>query len=159
MINFLKRNVKLTVVTGIALLIIAGLTTALVVTNTGPSRDRTRPGRNVAMAADRGERDPSMAADRGDKAEREPRGERTPLTEEERAERHAERLALARDRLDQKLADGSITQEQYDEALERLENNEFPRGGRGGRGSREGRGGCGDPDCERTLKREAKDAA
>lgn len=73
-------------------------------------------------------------------------GERTALTEEELAERLDEMKA----RLAEKLADGDITQEQYDEILAKLEAGEMPgRGSRGmfGMGGIGGMGGMDPDDC------------
>ena len=109
MVNFLKRNVKFVVVIGVSVLVIAGLSTALLVNN-------------VAMAGGRG-RD----RDRG--------AARMELTEEQIAER-AEHM---RERLDQRLADGRITQEDYDERLAAIESGEFPMSGRRSRDRGEGR--------------------
>lgn len=58
-------------------------------------------------------------------------GERPALSEEDLAER----LELMKTHLSEKLADGDITQEQYDDMIARIEAGEMPgRGGRGGRG-------------------------
>lgn len=53
-----------------------------------------------------------------------------------RAEMHEERLAALRERLDQRVADGDLTQERADEIHERAENGEWPFGRRGHHGPR-----------------------
>jgi len=111
MLNFLKRNVKFVVIIGVSVLVIGGLSTALLVTN-------------VASASDRGH---DRSRDRG--------SIRMELTEEQIAER-AEQM---RERLEQRLADGRITQEQYDERIAAIENGEFRGSGRRSRGSGEER--------------------
>ena len=171
MINFLKRNIKAVIITGISVFVIAGLSTALVVTNvasaSGRGRDGSRERNRVRVElteeqiAERLENarerlqqrlddgritqeefnEMSAAIDSGEYpfAGRNRRGgsrERAELTEEQ----IAERLASARERLDQRLADGSITQEEYDEKLAAIESGEYPFSGgnkRGG-GSRKG---------------------
>jgi len=46
MLDFIKRNAKFVIVTSVSFLIIAGLTTALIMTNTGPARGRHNRDRN-----------------------------------------------------------------------------------------------------------------
>ena len=113
MLNFLKRNVKFVIIIGVSALVVAGLSTALLVTN-------------VASASDRG-RDRDPGRDRG--------SVRMELTEEQ----VAERIEHMRERLAQRLADGRITQEEYDERIAAIESGEFPVSGRRSRGSGEGR--------------------
>jgi len=159
--NFIKKNVKLVITMGISLMLIAGLTTALVLTNvtTGHARDRDRTRSSARMelteeqiaermenrrerlqqrlvdgsitqeeydsriaAIESGERvssGRSRSADGEDRGER--RTERTPLTEEQIAER-TEKL---REKLAQELAAGNITQAEYDEKIIAVENGEF----------------------------------
>jgi len=102
MLGFIRRNAKLAIVTGVSLLLIAGLTTALIFTNVGTGSARGR--------------------DRGTS--------RIELTEEQIAERIAERIEIRRERLEQRLADGSITQEYYDEKIAAIESGEYPAGDR-----------------------------
>jgi uncharacterized membrane protein len=85
-------------------------------------------------AIDSGEYPSSDRSRRGGSRERS--GERTELTEEQRAQRHAERLENAIERLEQKLADGNITQEEYNEKLAALESGEYPFSGGNKRSSR-----------------------
>ena len=108
MLNFLKRNVKFVVIIGVSVLVIGGLSTALFVTN-------------IASAGERG-RDGGRDRDRG--------SIRMELTEEQIAER-AEHM---RERLTQRLEDGRITQEQYDERIAAIESGEFPMSGKRSRG-------------------------
>ena len=164
--NFLKRNVKLVVVTSVAFFIIAGLSTALITTNVaqahGRDRDRGRDRSAVRMelteeqiaerAANARERleqrladgritqeefdERNAAIESGDfSRSRRSRDngearERTELTEEQKAER----LERARERLEQRLADGDITQEEYNEKLAAIESGEYPFSGRGRKG-------------------------
>jgi len=116
MLNFLKRNAKFVVTLGVSLLIVAGLSTALIVTNVGSASARGR------------DRD----------------RERPVLTEEQ----IAERVESIRERLEQRLADERITQEEFDEKIAALESGEYPIGRGGGRHGRI-RG-------ERNLNREDK---
>jgi len=118
-LSFLKRNIKAAIITGVSVFVIAGLSTALIMTN--------------------------VASARGRDGGRERNRVRVELTEEQmaerqeqRAERQAERLANASARLEQKLADGSITQEEYNEKLAAIESGEYPssRGDRRGRGNK-----------------------
>jgi len=109
--DFIKRNVKFVVTIGVSLLIVAGLTTALIVTNTG--------------YASAGNRDRSRSRDRDHV--------RVEMTEEQ----IEQRLDHARERLAQKLADGRITQEEHDERLAAIESGEYQPSGRD-RGSRRG---------------------
>jgi len=113
MLEFIKRNVKFVVTIGVSFLIIAGLTTALIVTNVGGGRGHGR--------------------DHGREWSRETM--QVEMTEEQ----IAQRTERARERLEQKLADGSITQEEYDERLAAIESGEYPVSGRE-RGSRRGGG-------------------
>jgi len=113
MFSFIKRNVKFVVTIGISVIIIAGLTTALIITNAGRGGGRERSRERVQAQVE--------------------------LTEEQ----IAERVENARERLAQKLADGTITQEEYDERLAAIESGECSvldrnrdRGNR--RGSRDG---------------------
>jgi len=84
MINFLKRNLKFVVVTSVAFLIIAGLSTALILTNIGHGsrgRDRNRHPDRIMQIDDQG-----AAYER--RAERRERGGRTERNEQrERGER------------------------------------------------------------------------
>ena len=113
--NFLKRNIKVVIITGISVFVIAGLSTALVMTNVASARGRdgSRERNRVRI-----ELTEEQIAER----------------EEQRAERHTERLANARERLDEKFADGSITQEEYNEKLAALESGENPFSSRDRRG-------------------------
>ena len=133
-LNFLKKNLKVVVVSAVALVLVGGMTAALLVTNVGINRGGERTRRGVAMAAERSESGSSERRTR----------ERAELTEEQIEQRTAE----AREKLAQRLADGTITQEEYNEKIEMIENGEFPRGGRS-KGSR----GCDDPNCERNIAR------
>ena len=90
MLNFIKRNIKLVIVTGVSFVLIAGLTTALIITNVGTGQARGR------------DRDRSSAR----------------VMTQEQIE---ERIQSRRERLDQRLADGSITQDEYDTRLAALE--------------------------------------
>ena len=117
MINFFKRNIKVVIITGISVFVIAGLSTALVMTNVASARGRDGGRERNRVRVELTE---EQIAER----------------EEERAQRHAQRLENARERLEQKLADGSITQEEYDEKLTALESGENPFSG----GDRRGRG-------------------
>jgi len=169
MLNFLKRNVKFVVVIGVSVLVVAGLSTALIVNNVAAAghsgrdrgRDRDRGSARMELTeeqiAERVEHmkerleqrladeritqeqfDERMAAiESGDfqMSGRRSRGngerrERVELTEEQKAER----VAQIREKLDQRLADGSITQEEYDEKIAALESGEYPLSGRGKRG-------------------------
>ena len=97
--DFIKRNVKFVVTIGVSFLIIAGLTTALIVTNVGGGgRDRNR------------DRDRSRDSIRME------------LTEEQ----IAERTENARERLEQRLAEGRITQEEFNERSAAIESGEYP---------------------------------
>jgi len=121
MLNFIKGNVKFVVTVGVSFLIIAGLTTALILTNVGPRG----AGRNRASAA------------------------RIELTEEQVAQRAEE----ARARLQQRVTDGSITQEEYESRLAAIESGEF-RGSRGSRseGSRSERNASGEQRTPRSER-------
>jgi len=119
--NFLKRNIKAIIITGVSVFVIAGLSTALIMTN-------------VASASGRG-RDGNRERNR---VKIELTEEQIAEREEQRAERLAERLANARERLDQRLADGSITQDEYNEKLATLESGEYPFSSRSGRSDRSG---------------------
>ena len=149
MINFIKRNAKFVVLTTVAFVIIAGLSTALILTNTGHGgrgRDRDRSPERVALIDEhrserreiRGAYDATELADRGergdriDRTERRNRTEREPLTDEQ----IAERIEMKKEKLEQKLEDGIITQEEYDEKIEKLENGEYPLFDRAGRGKK-----------------------
>ena len=112
MLDFIKRNMKVVIITGVSVFVIAALSTALLVTN-------------VASASGRGR-------DHDKEHSRERRHVRMELTEEQ----IAERAENARERLAQRLADGKITQEEYDEKITALENGEFPLHGRSKRGGR-----------------------
>jgi len=105
MIDFLKRNVKTVVISSVALVIIAGLSTALVLTNIGHGN-------------------------RGKDRDRRP--DRIMLMHDQRVEK-SERVF---DRLEQKLADGAITQEEYNEKLEKIENSEYRVSGRSAKGQK-----------------------
>ncbi|MCL2821186.1 MAG: hypothetical protein FWD38_10275 [Oscillospiraceae bacterium] len=173
MIDFLKRNAKFVAVITVAFAVIAGLSAALIITNTGhghrggnrdqrPDRimhiedseiknpehsehsdgsevqnayasiDRDRRGdesqrRNRLEVSDRADRDGKMS--RADRAGRANKAERLPLTDEQIAEKTEKLL----DKLEQKLADGKITQEEYDEKLIKIENGEFNQFERSGK--------------------------
>jgi len=137
MLNFIKRNLKLVIITAVSFVLIAGLTTALIITNTGTGqargrdRDRERRSAHVELTqeqiAERAERRSERTEGRSE------RSERTPLTEEQIAER-AEKL---REKLAQELADGNITQAEYNEKIEAIENGEFRGFGRS-RGNKSG---------------------
>ena len=114
MLSFIKRNLKFVIVIAVSFVIIAGLSTALILTNVGTGHARGR---------DR---------DRG--SSRIERVERVELTEEQ----IAERLESRRERLEQRLADGRITQEEYDERIAAIESGEYVPGSRGGGGSGSG---------------------
>ena len=116
MLDFIKRNAKFVVTLGVSFLLVTGLTTALIVTNVSTASARGRD-RNRAHVT-----------------------ERTPLTEEQIAERTANAL----ERLQQRLDDGRITQEQFDERLAAIESGEFRSSDRGGRRGRS-------PDGKRSL--------
>ncbi|MCL2425852.1 MAG: hypothetical protein FWD05_05900 [Oscillospiraceae bacterium] len=150
--GFIKRNLKMVITTSVAVLVIAGLSTALVLTNLGSSgRGGSRGGRAMATSytqrsEERSERSERTSrgcgeedCERGNRAGR----SRVELTEEQ----IAERAENARERLAQKLADDEITQEEYEERLAAIEAGDF-RGGRSSRSNRT-RGWCGDEDCER----------
>ena len=109
MTDFIKRNAKIVLISGISLFLIAVLTAALIVTNIGTVSARGR----------------DKDRDRG--------SVRMELTEEERAERAAARREHLEQRLEQRLADGSITQEEYDEYMAAIESGEYPARG-GGKG-------------------------
>jgi len=99
--EFIKRNVKTIIISGVSLFIIAGLCVALIATNVGTANARGRDrsgGRNSERVHTRVE-----------------------LTEEQIAERIAERIQ----RLEQRLEDGKITQEEYDEKMAILESGEY----------------------------------
>jgi len=158
MIDFLKRNVKFVTVIAIAVVVIAGLSTALILTNTGhghrgkdrdakpdrimlideqnlESRDCTEE-RSAYATIDRSRRGDSAQrtdrlerSDRAGRPERADKAERLPLTEEQIAEKTEKIL----NKLEQKLADGEITQEEYEEKLEKIENGDFQISGRGGK--------------------------
>jgi len=114
MLNFIKRNAKFVIVIGISFVLIAGLTAALIVTNVGTGHARGR------------DRDRSSS--------------RIELTEEQ----IAERIENRRDRLAQRLADGSITQEEYDARIAAIESGEYPSGDRVRSGSRSSRSADGE---------------
>jgi len=143
--TFLKRNLKMTITVTVSVLMIAGLTTALAINMTSPGRGSGRSGRAQAAHVSSEERHPDRGdrtgsgerGQRGDRSER----EREPLTEEQ----IAERIEKARARLDEKLAEGSITQEEYDEKLALIESGDF-RGLRGGKT----RGECTQDDYKHT---------
>jgi len=125
MLDFLKRNVKLVITIGASFLVIAGLSTALLVTN-------------VASASERGR-------DRG--RDRDRSSVRMELTEEQLAERAQlkqerleQRAADMREKLEQRLANGDITQEEYDEKIAALESGECLFEGRNKRGGGSKRG-------------------
>jgi len=172
MLDFIKRNVKFVITLGVSVVLVAGLTTALIVTNTGSASARGRDRNNARVElteeqiAERAENararleqkladgditqeqyDEKLAAiesgdfrGSGNRGQRGSRGDRSSrhenLTDEEIAERAAARAERAIAKIDQKLADGDITQEQYDEKLAAIESGEF-RGS--GRGSRDGK--------------------
>jgi len=167
MLNFLKRNVKFVIIIGVSVLVIAGLSTALLVTNVAMAgdrgRDRDRGSARMELTeeqiAERVENMKERLAQRladgritqeeynerlaaiesgdfqmsgrrtRDRGEGRVRGERAELTEEQKAER----IAQMREKLDQRLADGSITQEEYDEKVAALDSGEYPFSGRGKR--------------------------
>jgi len=113
--EFIKRNVKFVVTIGVSFLIIAGLTTALIVTNVGGGRGHGRGhGRDHGMDRSR----ETMQVE---------------LTEEQ----IAQRAGSARERLEQRLADGRITQEEFDERVAAIESGEYPASSKD-RGSRHG---------------------
>jgi hypothetical protein len=125
MINFLKRNIKAVIITGVSVFIIAGLSTALIMTTAASGRGGSR----------NGSRDGGRERNH---ARIELTEEQIAEREEQRAQRLAERLENARERLEQKLADGSITQEEYNEKLATLDSGEYPfsRGDRRGSGNK-----------------------
>ena len=108
MLNFIKRNLKFVIVVGVSFLLIVGLTTALILTNVGTGHARGR---------DR-DRDRNHV--------------RVELTQEQ----IAERVESRRERLEQRLADGRITQEEYDARIAAIESGEYPAGDRVRSGSR-----------------------
>jgi len=113
MANFLKRNMKVIIISGVSVFLIAGLSITMLMTG-------------VASASGRGR-------DKGGDRERR-HHVRMELTEEQ----IAEKMEQARERLEQKLADEKITQEEFDDMIEALENGEFQRHGRSGkRGGRD----------------------
>jgi len=121
MIDFLKRNVKFVVTIGVSVLVVAGLSTALLVTNIASASDRGRDRR------DRG----SIRMEHREKCESRERGAEKPeLTEEQ----IAERIANMKEKLEQRLADGKITQEEYDEKIAALDSGEYPIRDRSKRG-------------------------
>jgi len=130
MLNFIKRNAKFVVVISVSFLIIAGLSTALIVTNIGSGgrgRNRDRDPERIAYSqeqrAERAEvRGAYVANDQTERGSRRNKSECRPLTDEQIAER-TEKII---EKLDRKLADGEITQAQYDEKLEIIENGEYP---------------------------------
>ena len=109
MLGFLKRNIKNIIVIGVTVLIIGGGAAAFLATD-------------VALAGDRG-----RSRDRG--------SVRAELTEEQ----IAERVENMRERLAQRLADGRITQEEYDERIAAIESGDFQMSGRRSRDRGEGR--------------------
>ncbi|MCL2663710.1 MAG: SHOCT domain-containing protein [Oscillospiraceae bacterium] len=164
---FLKRNIKVVIITGISVFVIAGLSTALIVTNVasargrdgGRDRNRVRVELTEEQIAEREEHARERLQQRLDDGRitqdefneriaaidsgeyqfsgrsgrsRDRNVERAELTDDQRAER----LANAKERLEQRLADGSITQEEYDEKLAGLESGEYPFSSRDRRGSR-----------------------
>ena len=110
MLDFIKRNAKFVVTIGVSFLIVAGLSAALIATNV-----------------------PSASA-RGRDRDRTREHVRVEMTEEQ----IAERVEHIRERLAQRLADGRITREEYDEKIAALESGEYPldRSRGGGRGNR-----------------------
>lgn len=119
MLEFLKRNVKFVITIGVSVLVIAGLSTTLILTN-------------VASASDRG---------RERRHDRDRNHVRIELTEEQLAEREQlrqeraeQRAADHREKLEQRLAAGEITQEEFDEKIAALESGECPFPGRSKRG-------------------------
>lgn len=152
-LGFIKRNMRMVITISVAVLVIAGLSTALVVTNAGSSgRGGSRSGR--AMAATHSERG-EHRSERSDRASRGcgdedcERGNRSSHSRVELTEEQiAERAEIARERLAQKLADDEITQDEYEERLAAIEVGDF-RSGRNDRSSERTRGWCGDEDCER----------
>ena len=161
MIDFLKRNAKFVTVIATAVVVIAGLGAALILTNTGHGhrgkdrdtkpdrimlideqgldhRDRTEV-RSAYATVDRSQRsdrierndraDRADRSERSDRTERADKPERLPLTEEQIAEKTEKIL----NKLEQKLADGEITQEEYEEKLEKIQNGDFPISGRSGK--------------------------
>ena len=111
MLGFIKRNAKVVIISGVSFLLVAGLTVALVITNIGPVYAR-------AQGRDRDR-------DRG--------SVRVELTEEQ----IAERAAIHRERLEQRLADGRITQEEFDERIAAIESGEYTARSRSGGRSRD----------------------
>ena len=128
MLNFLKRNVKFVVTIGISVLVIAGLSTTLILTNVASASDRGRERRH-----DRDRSSVRMELTEEQLAER----------EQIRQERAEQRVAKVREKLEQRLADGEITQEEFDEKIAALESGECPLDGkskRSGGGSRGNKG-------------------
>ena len=172
-LSFFKRNIKVVIITGVSVFVIAGLSTALIMTNVASargrdgSRERNRvraelTEEQIAQRLDNARQrlqqrldderitqeefnEMNAAIDSGEypfsgrsnrsSGSRERSTERAELTDEQRAERLAERLANARERLEQKLADGSITQEEYNEKLAAIESGEYPSSSRNRRNS------------------------
>jgi len=100
MLNFIKNNVKFVVAIGVSFVIIAGLTTALIVTNVGGGRGQSRD-RNRDQI-------------------------RVELTEEQIAERAENARERMEQRLQQRLEDGRITEEEYNESRAAIESGEYP---------------------------------
>jgi len=107
MLDFFKRNIKFVAVIGVSVLVIGGLSAALLVTN-------------IASASDRGR---ERNRDRSHQI-------RVELTEEQRADR----IEQAKEKLEQRLADEKITQEEFDEKMAALESGEYPANSRNKRG-------------------------
>ena len=141
MLNFIKRNAKFVVTIGVSVLVIAGLSTALILTNIGHggrSRDRDRGSERISVSREDRSENPEVrgayeaAENRTRRNDRRERAEREPLTEEQ----IAERVESIREKLAQRLEDEKITQEEYDEKIAALESGEYPLHGRGSRGSK-----------------------
>ena len=109
MANFFKKNLKVIVISGVSVFLIAGLSVTLLMTGVASAGSRNR--------------------DKNRDGERSRHHVRIELTEEQ----IAEKIEQVRERLEQKLADEKITQEEFDDKIEALENGEFERHGRNGR--------------------------
>ena len=155
MVDFLRRNAKFVIVITAAFVIIAGLSTALILTNTGHGRRGrdadTKPDRIMLIDELRAENreqseikylnvtgrdertDKTERSNRGSRGDRVAKTERVPLTEEQIAEK-TERIL---EKLEQKLANGEITQDEYNEKLERIENGDFRLHDRAGKSKKQ----------------------
>lgn len=122
-----------------AALIIPGISAAQGDDPTDDSADETAQDREALHAERHQEFIDALAEELGISPE-----ELEEAFENVRAEMREERLAALRERLDQRVADGDLTQEQADEIYERAEDGEWPFGRRGHHGPR-GRFGPGGP--------------